>query len=179
MGGKQIGFRFGHIGTAQKQFRRHAGLYRRRDDAVQILGLDVETFGRAAEQDRQRVTRFAFLFDQTGQAGFLSGDQRLFLGEVQIGGHAIGHLGLDHDQDALGGVDILAGDDDAFARRQHGEILLRHAGSDGETHHRFGIAGNAQIFARLIEAVPIQAPEIGLVAGGDAGIETVEGAPTR
>ena len=137
------------------------GLHHGRDDAVQILRLDVEAFRRAAQQDGQRIARFALLLDQAGQARLLGGDHRLFLGEIEVGRHAVGHLGLDHGQDALGGVDILARDGDALARRQDGEILLRHAGFDGEAHHGLGIAGGAQIFARLIETVAVEAPEVG------------------
>ena len=87
-----------------------------RDDAVQILRLDVETFRRAAEQDGQRIARFALFLDQAGQGGFLAGDDGLLVREIQVGGHAGHHLGLDHGQDALGGVDVLAGDGDALAR---------------------------------------------------------------
>ena len=53
-------------GSARPQRRRH--------DAVQILRLDVEAFRSAAQQNGQRVARFALLFHQAGQARFLGGD---------------------------------------------------------------------------------------------------------
>ena len=175
VGGKQIGFRFRHRGIAQQQFGRHAALQAGRHEAVQILRLDVETFGRLAEQNSQGIAGFAFLLDQAGQARFLGGDHRLFLGQIQIGRHAIGHFGLHDGENALGGLNVLAGDDDAFARRQDGEILLRHAGRDRKADHRLGVAGGAQIFARLIETVAIKAPEIRRIAGGQTGAEIVGG----
>ena len=55
---------------------------------------------------------------------------------------------------------------------------LRHAGFDGEADHGLGIAGGAQIFARLAQPVLIEAPEIQLIAGGQAGGEAVAGGET-
>ena len=49
---------------------------------------------------------------------------------------------------------------------QDGEIFLRHAALGGEADHGFGIAGGAQIFARLAQPVLVETPEIELIAGG-------------
>ena len=124
MGGIECGFGFRHVGTAQQHFGGKAGLHHGRDDAVQILRLDVETFRRAAEKDGQRIARFAFLLDQ-GRAGAPPGSatRPVALARSRLEDTPLVTLASDHGQDALGGVDILAGDGDALARGQHGEIF--------------------------------------------------------
>ena len=156
----KIGFRFGDVGTAQQQFRRHAGRDQRQCDAVEVLRLDVETFRRPAEQDGERVLRFGFLLLEHGDVGFLLGYERLFLRQIELRGDAVLKLRLGDHQDALGVFDVLLRERHALAQRQHVEIGYADIGHFGERHFFLRITLRPQCLFGGVKVVARQAPDV-------------------
>ena len=92
------------------------------------------------------------------------GQDRALLREIEIGGHAVRDLGLDDLEDALRRIDVVLGDGDAVAQRQHVEIGVGDVGGDGERHDALRIERRARIVLRRAQIVLRQAPEIDLIA---------------
>ena len=112
---RKICFRFCDIRPAAQQLGRHPRRNDRRDNAVEILSGDIEAFRQAAEKNRQRVARLAFLLFERWNGRFDAGKLRLLLSQVQPRRHAIGDLGLNDRENPFGGVDILPRDRQPFA----------------------------------------------------------------
>ncbi len=103
---------------------------------VRLSALDLKSFGRAAQQNRQRIPGFQLLLLQRRQC---CGNRRhvgALLRQVRVGGIARIHPALHHAQDILGGFQIGPRQGQPFAQRQKLKIAVGDGGGGGQCHRR-------------------------------------------